>query len=88
MELDPRNLGTLELDGNWLPYIDLNSEQFMPRKVTVGNDDYLFDRSFNISGHSATMPQAIRELRAGGKRPLVVEREGRYYVFVTAAPVA
>ena len=88
MELDPRNLGTLELDGNWLPYMDLNGESFVPRKLNVGNDEYLFDRSFTIRGHSATMPQAIRELRAEGKRSLIIEREERYYVFVTAAPVA
>jgi hypothetical protein len=85
VELDARNLGTLELDGGWVPYMDLNGESFLPRKVTVANNEYLFDRSFTIFGHSATMPQAIRDLRAQGKRPLIIEREDRYCVFVTSA---
>ncbi|MBF6601069.1 MAG: hypothetical protein IVW36_11220 [Dehalococcoidia bacterium] len=83
MELDARELGTLELDGNWVPYLDLTGEGFLPTHVTMADRDYAFKESFIIRGHSATMPQAIRGLRADGKRPLVIQRDDRYYVFVT-----
>jgi hypothetical protein len=31
------------------------------------------------------MPGKIQELRAAGKQPIVVERDDRYYVFVSPA---
>ena len=36
MELDPSRLGTLELDGQWVPYVDLYDEPFMPTRIAVG----------------------------------------------------
>ncbi|MHB8377822.1 MAG: hypothetical protein ACYDEB_12835 [Dehalococcoidia bacterium] len=83
LELDPSQLGTLELDGKWVPYMDLNGEAFLPTHVTMADNEYAFSQSFNIQGHSAVMPQAVRALRDQGKRPLVIERHERYYVFVT-----
>lgn len=83
MEVDPAQLGTLALDGRWLPYIDLYDADFLPAQITVGKDEYIFRKSFIIMGHGAVMPQAIAELRAEGKRPIVVEREDRYYLFAT-----
>ena len=83
MDLDPSQLGTLELDGMWVPYIDLYAERFMPARIAVGKDEYAFNSSQIIRGHSATLPAKIRELRAGGKKPMIAERANRYYVFVT-----
>ncbi|HZP57071.1 MAG TPA: hypothetical protein VFC53_05900 [Dehalococcoidia bacterium] len=83
LEIDPADLGTLELAGAWVPYIDLGEGGFLPTRVKIVNDEYAFRQSFNIQGHSAVMPQAIRELRAGGKKPVVIERGDRYYVFVS-----
>jgi hypothetical protein len=83
MELDARDLGTLELEGNWVPYMDLTDQGFLPTHVMMAEREYAFTKSFIIRGHSATMPQAIQSLRAEGKRPLIIQREDRYYVFVT-----
>ncbi len=83
LELQPNQMGTLELDGLWVPYVDLNDESFQPTRVMLGNDEYAFESSINIFGHSATLPQHIRGLRDAGKKPLVIERHERYYTFVS-----
>jgi hypothetical protein len=83
MALDPNQLGTLELGDQWVPYIDLHDEGFLPTRVTVGADEYAFNSSIIIFGHSATLPQKVRDLRAAGKKPIIVERDDRYYIFVS-----
>jgi len=83
LELDASQLGTLELDGNWVPLMDMTDGRFLPTRLTMANNEYAFHQSFNTKGHGAVMPQAVRELRAAGKKLLVVERPGRYYVFVS-----
>jgi len=84
LELDPSQLGSLDLQGAWVPYIDLYDLDFLPSELKLGEAEYRFNSSFLIKGHSATMPAKIQELRAAGKQAIVVEREDRYYVFVTA----
>lgn len=83
--MDPSQLGSLELDEMWVPYVDLYDLDFMPTRVQLGEDEYAFNCSFLVKGHGALMPPKIRELRAAGKQALVVERGDRYYVFVQAA---
>ena len=83
VELDPKDLGTLELDGQWVPYVDLYDEKFIPARISVGRDEYAFNSSQIIFGHGATLPGKIRELRASGKKPIIAERANRYYVFVS-----
>jgi hypothetical protein len=82
-ELDASELGTLELDGNWLPYLDLTDDGFLPTHVSMAGNEYAYRESFPIRGHGATMPPALADLREQGKRPLIVERDDRYYLFVT-----
>ena len=83
VELDPKDLGTLELDGQWVPYVDLYDEKFIPTRISVGKDEYAFNSSQIIFGHGATLPGKIRDLRASGKKPIIAERANRYYVFVS-----
>ena len=83
MEIAPERLGTLELNGLWAPYIDLVDEGFLPTRVTIGNDEYAFESSIIILGHGAVLPAKVRELRASGKKPVIIEREDRYYVYVS-----
>lgn len=82
-ELAPADLGTLDLDGLWVPYIDLYDEKFLPTRVRLGAEEYAFESSIIIFGHSATLPAKIRALRAAGKKPLIIQRGDRYYTFVT-----
>ena len=83
MDIEASQLGTLDLDGQWVPYLDLYDLDFIPTRLKVVKDEYDFAASFLINGHGATMPQRIRELRGAGKKPIVVERGDRYYVFVS-----
>jgi hypothetical protein len=82
LELQPSDMGTLEMDGIWVPYADLYDEKFMPTRVRLGADEYAFSSSQIIFGHGATLPGKIRALRAEGKKVLVAQRGDRYYVFV------
>ena len=83
VEIDAAQLGTLDLDGMWVPYVDMHDAGFIPSRVAIVNDEYAYVQSFPISGHGAVMPQAIRQFRAEGKRPVIIERDDRYYVYVT-----
>ena len=83
VEIDPAQLGTLDLDGMWVPYVDMHDAGFIPSRVEIVNDEYAYTQSFPIFGHGAVMPQAIRQFRAEGKRPVIIERDDRYYVYVT-----
>ena len=83
MEISPSELGTLELDGMWVPYIDMYDAEFVPTRLNLSRDEYAFESSILARGHGAVLPPKLRELRAAGKKPLLVERGNRYYIFVT-----
>jgi hypothetical protein len=83
VKIDPAQLGTLDLEGLWAPYIDLADEEFLPARVTIGDDEYAFESSVIVKGHGAVLPGKIRQLRGAGKKPVIAERADRYYVFVS-----
>jgi hypothetical protein len=85
LELEPNQLGSLDLQDLWVPYVDLYDEPFMPTRIKLGAEEYAYNSSVPIKGHGATLPGKIRALREAGKTPLVVERDERYYIFVNAA---
>ena len=60
-------------------------EPFMPTRIVLGAEEYAYHSSMIIQGHGAVLPGRIRELRAAGKKTLIVERSGRYYVFLSPA---
>jgi hypothetical protein len=83
VQIDPTQLGTLELSGQWIPYVDLYDVDFLPTRLNLGSAEYAFDSSIIRLGHGAVLPQKIRDVRSAGKKPLIVEREDRYYLYVT-----
>lgn len=84
LDVDPAALGTLDLsDSMWVAYADLHDAAFMPTRIRLGSEEYAYNSSIIILGHGAVLPRRIRDLRAAGKKPLIVEREDRYYIFVT-----
>ena len=83
MEIAPERLDALELDGIWAPYVYVGDLDFLPTRVKVGADEYNFHSSIIIFGHGAVLPGRIRELRGAGKKPIILERDERYYVYVT-----
>ncbi|HET6614982.1 MAG TPA: hypothetical protein VFH62_03765 [Dehalococcoidia bacterium] len=83
LEINPNTLGTIEIDGRWVPYLNLYELESIPTRLKIANDEYAFTRSAPVRGHGAVLPDEIREARNAGKRSVIVEREDRYYVFVT-----
>jgi hypothetical protein len=81
-QIDPSLIGTLELAGAGVPYVDLEEWPFVGTRLVVDSTEYTYNRSFIIQGHSAVMPAAVAELQAQGRKILVVERKERYYVYV------
>lgn len=82
LEVHPSRVGTLELDGAAVPYVDLEDEAAVHTRLRVDGTLYVYQRSFPTKGGSAVMPAAIAELQAKGKRVLVAERSERYVVYV------
>lgn len=86
LEIDPNELGMLNVEpGVWVPYLDLYDAKMVPVRVMLGARAYVWNSSLLVKGHGALLPDKIRELRADGQDPLVVERGGRYYIYVWAA---
>ena len=83
MDIDPAELGTLNMDGMWAPYIDMVDAEFVPTRLMIGADEYAFDSSIIVFGHGAVLPGRIRSLREGGKKAVVAERGDRYYLYVS-----
>ena len=50
--------------------------------VKVGAQVYKYDRSYPIKGHSAALPRYLQEQVDAGKKPLIVERPDRFYVYL------
>jgi len=83
LDIDPNQLGTLEIAGAWVPYLDLYDAGFLPTRIKIANDEYAFVNSVPRRGHGAVLPGRIRDARGAGKKTVIVERDDRYYLFVT-----
>jgi hypothetical protein len=79
------DLVPFELDrGMIVPLVQMTGEELPEVELNVGDRTYTYERSYNIKGHSAIMPQRVRELMSEGKKPLVIERPTRYYLYVSS----
>jgi len=81
-EFDATLLEPFNEDGVSVPLLRLNRVALAPVELRVGGSAYRYERSYPIKGHSAVMPKYLREQISAGKRPLVVERISRYYVYM------
>ncbi len=82
LQIDPTLIGELELDTLQVPYVNLEEQPYVHTRLLVGETEYTYDQSFPVKGHSAVMPDAIAEVQADGRQPLVAERGERYYVYL------
>jgi len=82
LAIDPAEIGSLELEGVVLPYVDLEGAPLVHSWLQLGSTEYTYVRSFPIKGHSAVMPGAMAELQSTGRQVLVAERDERYYVYL------
>lgn len=80
--IDPASLGRFELEDLDLPYVDLIDAPAVRSKLVLYDTEYDYVRSFPIQGHSAIMPEFVREFLAENKRLLIAERNERYFVYV------
>lgn len=68
-----------------VPLIRIVTETEPPSsEIKVGGQGYQYDRSYPIKGHSAVMPGYLRAQMDAGKKPLILERETRFYVYFAA----
>jgi hypothetical protein len=81
LELDESLLEPLPLDGMEVPRIRVHGPPPFTQ-AKLGEQEYRYERSFPVKGHGAKLPDFIREQLAAGKKPLVLERELRFYVYL------
>ena len=82
MEFELTDLDTFVIDGMNVPEIRQTMGEPAPKtKIKVGEQEYTYDRSVPIKGHSAHLPKYLREQMAAGKHPLLIERPDRLYVY-------
>ena len=82
LEIDPSQVGELDLGEFEVPYVDLNDSPYAHTHIRIGDVEYLYDRSYPVKGHSAEMPADVSAVLAKGKRVLVAARSERYYLYL------
>jgi hypothetical protein len=81
-EIDDSLLEPYQDNGLQVPSVRLTAGGPPDVEVRVGDQEYRYERSYPIKGHSAVMPGFLREQLAAGKRPLLIERADRFYVYL------
>lgn len=84
MEINESQLDPLPLDGLEVPRLRLHAGPPPASAIKFGAHEYHYDRSYPIKGHGANLPRYLREQMNAGKKPLVVERVDRFYVYLTS----
>lgn len=84
LELDDTLMEPFLEAGVAVPIIRFNVEEPPAADLRVGDTAYHYDRSYPIKGHSAVMPAYLREQLDAGKKPLLIERPDRFYVYLAA----
>ena len=65
LELEDTELEPFALDGGLVvPLIRMTTGGLPEVEVTVGEDEFVYDRSYPIKGHSAVLPKYLREQMA------------------------
>ena len=82
LEVEPSLMGSLELEGATVPYVNLGQVATIPSRLRVADVEYTYERSFPIRGHSAVLPEAIAQLEEG-RRVRVADRQARYLLYPT-----
>jgi hypothetical protein len=84
LEFEADALEPFSLESDMIvPLIRMTTSGLPEVEITVGGQEYTYERSYNIKGSSAVMPKFVRELMSQGRKPLVIERPTRYYVYAS-----
>jgi hypothetical protein len=79
---DTEQVEPFHMDALTVPLIRMTLGGLPPdSQISVDGEEYAYDRSYPIKGHSAVMPAYIQEQIAAGKKPMVIERPDRFYVY-------
>lgn len=84
LEIDPAQLGTLDLATHVVPYISLDDEPAIRARIQIGGTEYAYQRTYPVKGHSAVMPEIVADAIAEGRQVLVAERDDRYILYLTS----
>jgi hypothetical protein len=88
-EYDDTLLEPFDLDGLTVPLLRLTAGDVPAVDIKVGGLEFHYDRSYPLTGYGAVLPKYVMEQVAAGKKPLLVERPERYYVYwVVEQPAA
>jgi hypothetical protein len=84
LEFDDDAIEAFPVDGISVPLVRMTAGSIPTVQIRVDGRDYQYERSYPIKGHSAVMPPYIKEQAAAGKKPLLIERPDRFYVYFEA----
>jgi hypothetical protein len=84
LEFDDTELQPFAADGLTVPLIRMTSSVLPSVEIKVSDQLYRYDRSYPYKGQSAVLPGFLREQVASGKKPLLIERPDRLYVYFAA----
>ena len=75
-------LEPFDVDRLTVPLLRLTDDFDIPSvDIKVSGQEYRYDRSYPIKGYGAIMPKYLLEQVAAGKKPLLVERPERFYLY-------
>jgi hypothetical protein len=80
-EYDDTLLEPFDLDGLTVPLLRLTAGDVPAVDIKVGGLEIHYERSYPLTGYGAVLPKYVMEQVAAGKKPLLVERPERYYVY-------
>ena len=83
LELEDVDLEPLVLDGIEVPRIYRHGGAPPFTTLRFDGAEYQYERSFPIKGYGASLPNFLRERMAEGKKPLLIERTDRFYVYTS-----
>ena len=83
-EYDDRLLEPFDVGGLVVPLLRLMTADVPAVDIKVGGQEFRYDRSYPVKGYGAVLPKYLAEQVAAGKRPLLIERPERYYVYWAA----
>jgi hypothetical protein len=82
LELEDVELEPLVLDGLEVPRVLQRGGPPPFTTLRFDGQEYQYERSFPIKGHGASLPDFLRDRITEGKKPLLVERTDRFYVYL------
>lgn len=82
LEVRPESLETLVNEGRELPYVEYGDVQPVI-KLRFQDEDYWYFKTLPLKGYGAVLGRYVRELEAGGHKPLLARFFNRIYIYAT-----